>query len=193
MREHATALGLDWYGLRIPSAPRDQALEQAEPEPSKTVVKAGTTNIPQALEAPEAPTSKPLASINTIEQKKDIAKAQPKSDMVTVKPNRIKATVVGTPLGAPKPTDQPGVLQLVFDVEMTPTMPKGLPTLGRGRVIVLCTEKQYRQAQPNGGEPGRMIVEGEAATTLSTAGKPLQIVVCTRITTPEIEAAKRGN
>lgn len=192
IREHSNSLGLDWYGLRIPFQPRVGAPSttpqtQRAQQPSETATEA-TRPAPQPPQTPQ-PQPKPEGVTTPVTQ--TAAPAVPVSDAAP-KPNRIKATVIGSPRGEPQPTDQAGVLQLTFDVEMSTSMPKGLPTLGRSRVVVLCTEKQYRPIAAAGGVTGRMLVEGEVAPTLSAAGKPIQVLVCTRLTTLDLEQAKRS-
>lgn len=108
------------------------------------------------------------------------------------RPTRLKATVIGSLLARPKvnPNGKEGLVELRFKAEMnSSSLPKGLPDLGGSRVVVWCTKKQFEKVlqQIELTPQTRFIVEGEPVPAVSADLTPFLRIVCTRLTTIELE------
>lgn len=116
------------------------------------------------------------------------------------KPGRIKATVVGNITGSPKfnPHNQTGLVELQFTVEMSQSLPKGLPYLGASRVVVWCTKKQYEKVVAAETATAtlsqtRFLIEGEPVPAVGADLTPFLRLLCTRLTTVELEQVRHNN
>lgn len=202
IRDHCDKLGLNWFGLRIPTpfpAPWQSAPKKAKPAAPAPDSSGSAPAADASAPAPAAPAPAPAAAAQVAAPAPAPAPAaargaQGGAPAGAPRPNRLKATVVGTPLGppAPSPGGMPGLLQILFAVEMTAELPKGLPNLGKSRVVVFCTEKQYNRVKEHLTPTSRLIIEGEAAPILDAQGKPIVCLVCLKMTTPELEQAGRA-
>ena len=112
-----------------------------------------------------------------------------------VKAGRAKVTVIGTIKGQPKlnPQNQAGLVELVIQTEMSQSLPKGLPNLGATKVVVWCSEKQYNKIKDDLTSQSRLIVEGEVGAAVGADFVPFIRVVCLRLTTVELDQARRAS
>ena len=119
-----------------------------------------------------------------------------KSEIATIKPTRTKVVVNGTLTASPKTIKQSSgqeILELVFESEMSETLPKGLPNLGSTRVVVWATPKQWAKIKDvvTLGVT-RLLVEGEASAGVVFKDKTAFLkIICTRLTTLELEQANK--
>jgi hypothetical protein len=105
------------------------------------------------------------------------------------RPSRIKATVTGTLTEKPV-YRQDGVIELAFQTEMNEGLPKGLPNLGSSWVLVWCNQRQWNKVKEAIQPDSRLIAEGEACPQVTEDGQAYIVVICTRLTTPELEQAR---
>ena len=211
MREYAMSMGLRFEALYLPQPPngynnrppqnrgdrtkRDKpqnqnrpdrgapTAETAKPVPAKSIEPAkAATPKPEAPKAAATPAPKP-------EPTKGTADAPPVVD----KPSRAKITVIGRLIGAPKlkPQGLEGLLELVIETEMSQSLPKGLPNLGKSRVVIWCTQKQFDKIKSTLTPQSRLLIEGEPAPAVNADFKPFIKVICLKLSTLDLEQAQR--
>ena len=208
MREHCQSIGLNWYGV-FPYQSQRKAVQQ----PSNGTATSAALQVPQTAAKPAAPkadagagSSSPTAPPNTPPTAKPVSAVQQPNSAATPakapsgatdapakpKPSRGKVTVTGTLAAAPKRDAEKGLVELVFQIEMTPTLPKGLPNLGTSRVTVICTIRQFEKlAETTTITPQtRFLVEGEPSPAVNRELQPFLKVVCLRLTTLDAEQAR---
>ena len=212
MREHCQNIGLNWSALFPPqsqrkagqqtansttaNAPLQAAQAAPRPNPPKPEVAEGRTS--SAAPPNPMPTATPIsAAIQSLTSPKPVAdKAAPAltDTLVKPKPSRGKVTITGTLAAAPKRDAEKGLVELVFGIEMSAGLPKGLPNLGTSRVTVICTIKQFEKlAETTTITPQtRFMVEGEPSPVVNRELQPFLKVVCLRLTTLEAEQARHS-
>ena len=206
MREHCQSIGLNWLALFPTQSQRKAGQQQSN---------GATTNVAQTAPKPTTPKSdageersNPTAPPNTPPAAKPVSAApQPNnatpSAKVTVgaadapakpKPSRGKVTITGTLAGAPKRDAEKALVELVFGIEMSATLPKGLPNLGTSRVTVICTIKQFEKLTETTSitPQTRFLVEGEPSPAVNRELQPFLKVVCLRLTTLNTEQAPKS-
>jgi hypothetical protein len=213
MKQHAGSLGLDWDGLRIttPWFTQDKTKNQTQPSESNGQPKSesGKQTSPknsQSVEAsqgqqkPEEPKEKPtplkdnppVTNVSGSNQKEN-----PTSQPTINKPGKVKATLIGNLMSSPKvnPNGKEGLVELNFKVEMSQALPKGLPNLGESRVVVWCTQKQFNKLKEATTitPQTRFLIEGEPMPAVGSDLSPFLRLICIRLTTVELEQAKRSS
>jgi hypothetical protein len=220
MREHCFNLGLDWNGLKIspPSWHEQKARKQSSKLTADTTQATQVNNDtspvntlehPQGVQPthtlqkrvselpsqPEVQNHNAASGEASANVSRDTFKGKAALDNVS-KPTHIKATIVGSILGSPKinPQGMEGLLELQFKAEMNNSLPKGLPNLGHSKVTVWCTKKQFDKVSQQTPITSltRFIIEGEPVPAVSADFTPFLRIICTRLTTVELEQSRRA-
>jgi len=214
MKEYARANGIDPETLGFVIPPKYTKKPKKPPLPATVAATVSTSDsIKEAKVEQPAPARHPVA-IHTVGMVKvsstvvgntntkvlPASAAAPtspaKSEIATIKPTRTKVVVNGTLTASPKTIKQSSgqeILELVFESEMSETLPKGLPNLGSTRVVVWATPKQWAKVKDEvtlGST--RLLVEGEASAGVVFKDKTAFLkIICTRLTTLEMEQANK--
>jgi len=176
MAQHSRELGLNWEGLRLPQLPGANFYNKPRPQ------KAPPRPAEAHKEVPPAPAIVPSSL------------PEPVTLPITgPKPARAKVNLSGNIVGSPRlnPQGLEGLVELTFMSEMMPTLPKGLPNLGSTKIVVWCTQKQFSKIKDTLKPDSRLIVEGELSVGVAKDLSPFARVICTKLSTVELEQAQR--
>ncbi|HEX2909940.1 MAG TPA: hypothetical protein VH186_03975 [Chloroflexia bacterium] len=214
MREYCSTLGLNWGGLRISPAWYDQKGKKQStslngtPSSHKANFSDTETQSDVTVEQQKDGDSEKavaLISSNTknsanknsssFQDAKSVADQKEPLNPSLSKPARVKVTVIGSLSGTPKlnPQAREGLLELPFKAEMGNSLPKGLPNLGESKVVVWCSAKQFEKItqQTTITRETRFLIEGEPIPAVGTDLSPFLRVICTRLTTLELEQLRQ--
>jgi hypothetical protein len=112
-------------------------------------------------------------------------------------------TVIGALTRQPRPYptanngggggSQVALIELELESEMNSGLPKGLPNLGKSRVVVICNQKQWNKVKDiyEANPLTRLIIEGEPTAAIRSDFTPFLKVICVRLTSVEQEQAAR--
>ncbi len=177
MAQHSRELGLSWEGLRLPQLPG-----------------ANFYNKPRPQKAPPRP-AEPRKEVSPSPGITSTSAPEPVAPPLTgPKPARAKVNLSGNLVGTPRlnPQGLEGLIELTFLSEMMPTLPKGLPNLGSTKIVVWCTQKQFSKIKDTLKPDSRLIVEGELSVGVAKDLSPFARVICTKLSTVELEQAQRS-
>lgn len=202
MREHCSILGLNWGGLRISpgwydTKSKKQTLSAIGPVSSSPthspVTSAGLSKSENRPELDQFLSASLENRANT-PPVIDSDKKKPEVNVVSSKSVRLKVTLIGSLSSnlKPDPQGQKDLLELTFKAEVSNSLPKGLPNMGGSKVVVWCTKKQLEKVlqEVSVTSATRFLIEGEPVPAVSADLTPFLRVLCTRLTTVELEQGR---
>jgi PHAX RNA-binding domain len=221
MREHCLNLGLNWGSLKIsPAWYEHKGRKQSsqlngtnsetptnffvkEEQSQATKVKQESKAIENSAKVIKEDSAQAIIQNgndfsnknSTIVQSVNEKQRNELLEGISPKPTRVKATVVGNLSGNPKlnPQGREGLLELPFIAEMGSSLPKGLPNLGSSKIVVWCTKKQFDKIsqQVTITPQTRFLIEGEPVPAVGVDFSPFLRIICTRLTTVELEQRRK--
>lgn len=205
MSQYTDSLGLRWDGLRLPELPNNVT---AHLRPSFKPVTAEPEAAPKPADQPKAPTKQVktkeadpatgllgVAKVESNPTPIPTTPPPPKPGNVN-KPTRSTIKIIGSVVRKPKyePNGMVGIVELEFKVEMSQSLPKGLPNLGTTRAVVWCSQKQYEKIKNTVTPQTRFLVEGEPSAAIRATDETAFLkIICLKLSTLEIEQAMRAN
>jgi hypothetical protein len=189
MRQHSDSLGLRWAGLDLPELPKNPVAH----------LRPGYTPKPAAEASPNgeqpAAGSQSVTKVESPAEPKAITTAAPPKPANVNKPTRSTIAITGRLARRPKvePNGKTGLVELEFEVEMSQSLPKGLPNLGKTRAVVWCSKKQYDKMKDSIKPQTRLRVEGEPGAGYSIVDeKAFLRVICLKLINLDAEQAARA-
>lgn len=200
MRQYSDSLGLRWAGLHLPELPNNKTAHLRPNFKMPDSVPETTITEPSVKEAEPKKTASTngllgVAKVESTATPLPATPPPPKPSNV-IKPTRSTIKIIGSVVRKPKyePNGKAGIVELEFNVEMSQSLPKGLPNLGKTRAVVWCSQKQYEKIKNTVTPQTRFLIEGEPSAAIRAADETAFIkVICLKLSTLEIEQAMRAN